>query len=106
MTVTSVRVFPKPVTYKYLDISSAHISKTDSELLQESRGIIAFPYDEGAFVHVPSDGGVFEDYLKDAQQGYSQAFCDLLEWAFERKCAFIRIDADGEEYPDLPRFGW
>ena len=104
--ITSHRVFPNPTTYKYIDVSSSHVTKEDMDLLQGSMGIIAFPYEEGAFVHVPTEHGVFEGYHNEATDHYSREFCDLLEWAHERKCAFLRIDSDGETYEDMPTFDW
>lgn len=99
-----------PELYSYLDISTAHITKEDGELLQKHgkdtldqrkalTGPIVYDYGYGSFVSVGAEGC-------DRYNDYSQAFRDIMEFARSRGCFFVRFDGDGAEYEELPTFEW
>lgn len=102
--------------YNYLDISSGHISKSDAESLDVDAvrtrnaepNLIVFKYPEGWFVNVPQgepDSMGIEDEEALAED-YSPEMLDLLRMAIYNDCCFVRIDADGNVYDNLPRFEW
>jgi hypothetical protein len=107
---TLAKALKQPVIGKYLDISTKHISKKDSHLLDRTVGsnpLIVIKYDEGYFVHVDSETKYFHQTLTEARKfGYSKDLITILRWARSKKCWFVRLDADGTTYSDLPTFEW
>jgi len=99
----------KPTSFKVLDISTAHITKSDADALtdmgkhREDRGrigdLLVYEYTEGMFVYA----GCSE---KATHGALSKACLDILEWAWVHNYRFVRFDGDGEIYADLPAFNW
>lgn len=85
---------------KYLDVSSGYVTAGDMELLAQGKQCIA-SYAEGAFVYLPAMGrdGTFDDpdwrmALRD--EGFSERFVDLLDYARRQRCDSARLDCDGD----------
>lgn len=113
----------KPVlaTYRYADVSTAHIPKTDGDNLEEdaawfdsrnerSHGndttprLIVFSYDAGFFVDTATVA--FEEEFKLLKSRYSKALLSLLRAAHEQGCLFLRLDVDAMRYDELPEYNW
>ena len=98
-------------TFKYVDVSTRHISREDDErlhelALEEVHGGIApttiAEYQYGFFVGVPEEiDGEFE-----RQMGVSDALIDLMRRCSAEGVQVIRIDRDGARHPGLPTFDW
>ena len=39
-------------------------------------------------------------------EGFSEAFCDLMDLAKTHDCQFLRLDRDGDSVEGLPTFDW
>jgi len=97
-----------PFIAALFDVSMGHITGKDDELLQESKDpstnpeLIVYAYPEGYFVFVPDDIKDHKDKLKE--EGYSKELIHLLILAHQHDCIFLRLDADGVSYEDLPTF--
>jgi hypothetical protein len=98
--------------FKYLDASTMHITKHDSELLtiaaKQKFGnsccghIIVFDYDEGFFIPVTDlDGDDHENFGE-----LSASFMRLYEKARASGCYILRLDCDGTEHDDLDKHNW
>ena len=101
--------------YKYLDVSTDHITEQDMRLLDYKgrprleHGIISVPNEYGAWVHCLSDQGFTENnYEKVRAGGFSDSFIKLLEFARTRGCEWINIDQDGHIHgeDELDRNEW
>ena len=100
--------------FKYADISTCHLAKHDSDLLEQaadngrplfSRGPIVYDYDEGFFVWVPSDD--LAEFLADYKAfGLSDAFLRIIGDASLQGVHFVRFDVDGAEVRDAKKFDW
>jgi hypothetical protein len=94
--------------YKYADISTAHITPQDNDLLGKMAytniipEIVVYDYEYGYFVPVPSDNN--EEQLRKV--GFSEAFLSLLKRCRQEKIMLIRIDKDAPEADDLETFEW
>lgn len=95
--------------HKYLDASTAHITKEDNALLQQTEtskdvpGCFVYPYDCGYFISVYSDSPSAEEM---EESGFSNSFFTLLEYARERECSVLRLDGDGDEIETIPTHNW
>jgi hypothetical protein len=111
----------KPLIFKVLDVSTGHMTKNDSELLDSDLSpLTAYPYGPndgtgpyGHLVHlteldthVPPSQQIDEDLAPALKYGYSQELCNILREAKSLDCQYVRFDRDGEEYPELPTFDW
>lgn len=98
-----------PEIQKHFVCSTAHIKEKDNKILEnanmESDLICAdeYPYGWSIYVHEHEEKGFKEAILKE---GYSEEFYNLLIIARELGCAYLRLDSDGSEYPELPTFNW
>lgn len=91
-------------TFSTADISTAHITRKDDELLcRKHPSIIRFKKDCGYFVYT-----VFANNNVEVlrEKGFSEAFINLLLKAQSEDLKWLELDADGEIYPDLPQFKW
>lgn len=94
--------------YRYLDISTGHITKNDAEALKEQCGIrgayLIGTYDEGWVLSLSET----DDYEGDETfvDCYSPEFYQVLDYAKLQGCCLLRFDADGMEFPDFPTFEW
>jgi hypothetical protein len=102
-----------PCIVNCLELSTAHISPKDNELLMKAGdmdwGPIVYNYEYGFFVyaHAFDDIEYFNEcsakYLK---LGFSPEFVELLMKARVHKCKYLQLDADGTIYDDVPTFEW
>ena len=92
-----------PYIEKMLDISTAHVTEHDTELLNnDDTPIVAYKYEFGHFVCINDELTIKEllDY------GYTQEFCTIVGIALENECSLIKLDGDGIIYQDLKTFEW
>jgi hypothetical protein len=98
-----------PFLVKSLDISTGHLTKLETNLLDEAakgeseNPVIAYRYEYGYFVYVPGED---TDYLAIAEYGYSMQFINILRRAKELGCKYAQFDGDGIQYDDLETFSW
>ena len=96
-----------PHVTNVLDISTGHITKHDTELLDESDGnncpAIAYKYAEGYFVYCGDKTIDFDDFRL---HGFSPSFVAVLRFANSIGCKHIQFDRDGTTYDDLPSYCW
>ena len=99
-----------PEIYKYLDISTVHVHKEDMRILQKASSHevfndapVNFPYDTGTFIAVGEEAS--QDEWEKAKK-VSKEFLNILDQARSKGCTFVRLDADGAEYGDLPKIDW
>lgn len=114
--VREVRQFkkePTPVglsTSKIADVSTGHITENDGKL-------IADPNTPGSVALVTGDYGTIfylarsetDAQLQDQEMtaaGLSSAFLEVIRLARANGCSYVRFDADGQFYDDLPKFEW
>jgi hypothetical protein len=94
-----------PVTQTMLDISTVHVTRDDTILLDiqcRHNPLTAYKYAEGYFILVPRDINLNEMY----KYGYSDAFVSILENCVVQEFGILRLDADGTIYDDLVKFDW
>lgn len=86
------------IIFKYMDLSTGHISHQTAEWLDENpEGIIMYPKGEyGWFIHVSeeTDEQVPADLAK------------VLKFAQKKNCAWLVLDRDGESIDELEKFDW
>lgn len=96
-------------TYKYLDVSTCHITKEDNEILQNTLidvpGLVVYPVDHGYFMPLCEHYEGIE--AERAKSALSPSFWKIVDMARKRGCALIRLDADGmDHFHDLDRHDW
>jgi len=94
-----------PYIVMSLDCSTAHISKRDNNLLKKNDDtdpVTAYKnkYGYDIYIHEAAMDSVPLRY------GYSKEFVKLLKIARKNNCQYLKLDRDGTEYEDLPRFDW
>jgi hypothetical protein len=94
-------------TLQYVDLSTAHISMEDSELLadpeaRDAARLAVYETEYGFFIPLTGE----EDRLQMTQQGFSDVFADLVEMCQEQGIQLIRLDQDALEIAGLPTFAW
>lgn len=95
----------KPQLNTVCDVGTGHVLQADMEALVNrdpaACGVIAYLYEEGAFIYLNKEFLVGLD-----ASDYSQAFKDLYRWALSLGCKWLQLDRDGPEYDDIPSFEW
>lgn len=88
----------------YLDICTSHLlPETVDNLVMENNPIIAYTYEEGMFISVPDKNDFcFDHELDDLPSDLNK----LLKYAWDHHITLIRLDRDGEEVLDLPKYQW
>lgn len=95
--------------HKYLDASTAHITKEDNALLQQTEtsegvpGCYVYPYDQGYFISVYPDAPSTQEM---SDSGFSESFFKVQEYARKRGCTVLRLDSDGDHIEDLETNNW
>ena len=117
--VEALASIPQPptfTTYPYADVSTGHISAEDRDRLHEfaleevhggSAPITVAEYQFGFFISVPAEldnADEFENF-KD-KIGFSDAFLNMMKLASAQGIPVIRLDADGFDHDNLPKFKW
>jgi len=101
----------KDGTYKYLDVSTGHITSEDNDKLgqyldpdmQEHNGheIIVYGYEYGYFIPI------YDALMQDSKLcGLSDSFRKIVKKAKRLKCNLIRLDCDAEYHDDLDLYDW
>ena len=101
-----------PFVFKSLDASTAHISKSDNELLRLNslekpvKGDFQCVHGHlfGYFVYATNL--TLEEKRVLYVAGYSKEYIELLGKATKLDCKFLALDGDGITYDDLPAFDW
>lgn len=85
--------------YKYLDLSTGHVSRKTAKWLDNNPdGIIMYLKGEyGWIIHVSS-----EEYDKNIPNDLIK----VIEYAKSKECGWIMFDADGEVIEELELFNW
>ena len=88
--------------YKYLDISTRHLSEASRDYLDGGGGqsVIVYPHDYGwwVYAHQEFDGEDADDVPHDLR--------DVCAYAVAHECQYIKFDADGDDIEALPTFEW
>lgn len=102
--------------HAFLDASTAHITRSDNDILQEwarmepAESPRAAPYrtiahSYGFFVHVQHDDvGEYEEQA--TEDGISDSFLTLQRKARELGCWWINLDRDADTLGFLPTHNW
>lgn len=94
-------------TRSYVDLSTAHISEHDNELLtQRQQPPYVYPNEYGFFVIVPDPTDDADALSRMADAGYSPEFRQLIERLQQQGCDLLRLDRDGPPLAQLPTFDW
>lgn len=109
--------------YKYLDLSTAHITQTDSHLLDQyskmgdrslelrfDLRLIVRPHPYGMWIHVPVGQEAKEELTALAESltnaGFSPALMQIIIYAMSKDCYWINLDQDANEEEGLPTYEW
>lgn len=108
-----------PGVHGFLDASTAHITRKDNEILRDwaklepENAPAAAPYRTiahayGYFLHVRLDRPVDRRFYEKAarEQGISDAFFKLQEYARKHGCWWINLDRDADTIDSLPTHEW
>jgi len=101
---TEHKDFVKPEVVKFMDVSTAHITKTDAEKLDSSNnaacGELSFDrFEYGYYVYIP-------DQSTTDRLPMSSAFKTLMHYARESGFRAVKLDCDATNYPQLASFTW
>ena len=97
-------------TVQYADISTAHITAKDGELILDPNAplVLAVESDEhGTFLYIP-----FHPFAADLdadelrQFGFSEAFIQLVEALSTQGITHCRIHSSGSDVKGAPTFDW
>ena len=93
--------------YKYLDISTAHITEETEVFLwrqvqDEDGDLIVYKKECGYFIHVPCD----PDELNEMEVIIPHDLMACLRLAMENNCYWLVLDADAEVINELETFEW
>ena len=92
-----------------LDMSTCHVTEADTKILDKNEfdsPIVVYKYDEGYFIPIPNQvytKGMGKGLVK---YGYSKEFANIVDICMNQKYDFLRLDCDGKEYDQLPKFNW
>lgn len=90
--------------YKYLDISTAHITKKTDEYLQKQIGnynspLIVYEKEYGYFICVPWE-------LDDIEMYIPSDLASCLGFARKHNCQWLILDCDAEVIDKLETYEW
>jgi hypothetical protein len=95
---------------RIVDLSTAHITQQDSELLTKLSVDSAAIHDTGYgfIVWVPSHSDHLEDRVKTSVEieGLSESYCEALRLAFRNDCQFVCFDCDADTVEELEIHDW
>jgi hypothetical protein len=95
-------IFP---TFKVANVSTAHITPADRELLMDEARAVTFTNDYGALVCVTHDDDIFTDESESwREEGFSDAFLSLMAAVREQGFDYIWFDSDGGDVDGAPTF--
>ena len=90
----------------YVDVSTAHITEKDCDLLNKDeydQPLFCLPFEYGFWLWAHDYKNLHDWYL---EYGYSQAICDLMWEASQQEVAWIKLDCDGFDVEGAPKFNW
>ncbi len=107
-----------PEFNKVLVLSTAHITRRDSELLDcdsyvarlggepRTQGLLASAHRYGNWLYVHDDDGLYEDYRRVLE--YSESLIKCLLFARKHHASYINFDRDGSvvDTPELDTHEW
>lgn len=86
--------------YKYLDLSTAHVTK-DVMAPEANPFYLVATYEYGAFFYVPS-----EDTESFAPDTTAPSLLAVLAYAKQNGCTLVRLDRDANTVDALPIYEW
>lgn len=92
---------------KYLDLSTAHITKEDSLRIRDLARPRVIAHEYGWWIHVPSDPADVADMveaIRDADM--SDDFLAMMHEARNLGCAWINLDQDADHHAALSVNNW
>jgi|10_taG_2_1085330.scaffolds.fasta_scaffold136573_2 hypothetical protein len=113
MTETAEKWTSFPITYKYIDVSTAHITEKDDKLLRDcmdgnSEDIAPAGHKKqgegGYWIWVNRHCSWCEEAYEKSE--FSPAFINLMERATHSDADWMNLDCDGQVYDDLPQHNW
>lgn len=99
----------------YLDVSTGHITREDSKILDELSddsivnnyaSVVVHKYPEGYWVHVCGDDDEATVEAEKKEPRLSPSFWKAWRKTHDLKCWFMRLDADGDFHEDLDQHSW
>jgi len=127
MTEAATKWTSFPITHKYIDVSTAHITKEDNEILGlclndefwqdfpkslTSGGVIesdiaptGYGFDQGYWVWTGLGTGWATEARREGSK-LSESFINLYERAAHSDADWMKIDCNGMIYDDLPKYVW
>ena len=82
--------------FRYLDCSTVHVKSEDMDLLITAESLVTIQHKYGAFVNVPNPDEEGEAiYNRIREEGFSEEFIRILDFAYANNCYWINFDADG-----------
>lgn len=90
--------------FRYLDVSTCHITQEDSELLDNADSLIVTKREHGWLVHVPELKCI--EFNEILEEGFSNSLIKVLAKALMLNCNFILFDCDANEHADLDTHDW
>ena len=90
---------------KYIEVSTAHITKEDNELLgsMKPESLCVYEFTYGYMVCVEDDPDSFEFMLKE---GFSEIFVAIMKSASDLGMNWILFDCDGLTHDNFEQFNW
>jgi len=90
--------------FKYLDISTAHMTKKDDAILTKGvKDLILDSYEYGYRIYISKDTKEdFKDFIDCLKKNeFSKSFIKVFKWARKKDMDWVQFDADGYTYPNL-----
>ena len=94
---------------KNLVVSTGHISKDDNDRLETDSSsnltpdLVIYKYQYGFFIFISDE---LEESIDRLRSNYTEALCNLLTLAKANGCRYLKLDRDGQTFPELPVFDW
>lgn len=96
--------------YKFLECSTAYITKKDNVILQEvvedGGPLLVTQYPGGYMINLPSKGYLGSYKKATNELNLSKSFFNLVKYAVGQDCVKLFIDCDGSTDLKLRKFDW
>ena len=90
-------------TTKNAEVSTAHITHLDSELLaKDDVALTVYDFEYGFRIYIDTE----QTYAAIIDMGFSEELGNLYFIAMNQGCQYLILDRDGDEYDDLKKFDW
>ena len=97
----------KKFTRRFVELSTAHITKGDYErLTHELHPIIVHDLDPGWLIYIPCRRDDPDLWKTLAASAFSPELKSLLKKVEAAGFHYLRLDPDAKEHPGLPTFEW